>query len=747
MQPIKSVARIAVLCLCGAAALGADPANVIVRRDQWGVPHIHGRTHADAFFGMGYAQAEDYFFQLEDTCLQALGRYAEVKGQAGLRSDILNRSFQIASRSRNDFNELKPEHQAMAAAFAAGVNHYLQTHPKEKPRLLDHFEPWYVIAMDRHMLLHFVYGRTHAGKPVERKAGEVAALHQHGTIHNAWDADPARVSNLDLALREAIGSNAWAISGSRTESGAAMLFVNPHQPWYGMGQFYEAHLSSGEGLNFSGGCFYGNPFPTIGHNEFLGWTYTVNEPDNADAWRVRFDHPTDPLKYRYDVGWRTAEQWVENIGVREGKVVTDNAYTFRRTHHGPIVRRDGDHLIAAQVAGIFNLSRVDQALGMVLAKDYQQWRKAISHCAIPLFNVVYADRAGNIFYAFNGTIPRRDPQFDWTHPVDGSLPEADWKGIHSFDELPQVLNPSCGYVQSCNSSPFTTCDVEKDNPDRKQFPAYMLEDADKDLRRSKMSRWILSQAKHLTFDDLQTLAFDSRLYWAMTEIPALQDEFRVLGRTNAGLAAEISECWRHLSEWDYRSSVECTRTAVVVAWYEELFGVGYPAETLKSEYRDRSTWFQALKKAQKHVAGVYGTWKPQWGETHRLQRIKNQPDTKSAAFSLNTLLPSIPCAGTPGPLGIINTVYSSPEIPIVRPRRFALVGPSYLSVVEFTGKVNCASLVPFGASGRPRSPHFFDQAKLYSESRLKPAWFYPGEVASKTKVVLDLGQATMNSSP
>ena len=715
-----------------------ESVRVTVRRDQWGVPHIHGRTHADAFFGMGYAQAEDYFFQLEDTCLQALGRYAEVVGPAGLSSDILNRSFRIASRSRHDFDALKPAHQAMARGFADGVNHYLANHPKEKPRLIDHFEPWYVIAMDRQMLLHFVYGRTHIGKPRDRPVGEVASQGWDATPTKSWDLPAVPPDPLERSLREAVGSNAWAISGKRTNTGAAMLLVNPHQPWYGIGQFYEAHVSSDEGLNFTGACFYGNPFPTIGHNQFLGWTYTVNEPDNADAWMVKFDHPTDPLKYRYGKDWRTAQQWTEEIAVRNGRAVSHRSFTFRRTHHGPVVRRSGKHLIAVQVAGIFDLDRVDQALGMVLARNYQQWRAAISHCAIPLFNVVYADCEGNIFYAFNGTIPRRDPQFDWTRPVDGSLPATEWKGVHSFDELPQVLNPACGYVQSCNSSPYTTCDVESDNPIRSKTPEYLLEDADKDLRRSKMSRWILSRAEDLSFDDLQQLAFDSRLYWAMTEIPALQQGFQQLQKSQPALAADISECWTHLSSWDFRSSIDCTRTALTVAWYEELYGFGYPAETLKPAYQQRSTWFDALRKAKQHLSRLYGTWKPVWGDTHRLQRIMNQPDTKRAAYSLNTLLPSLPCSGTPGPLGIINTVYSSPEIPIVRPRRFALVGPSYLSVVEFTPRIKTASLVPFGANGHPRSPHFFDQAQLYSESRLKPVWFYSEEVERNSEISLQL---------
>ncbi|MDG2128227.1 MAG: penicillin acylase family protein [Fuerstiella sp.] len=711
-----------------------------ITRDRWGVAHIHGRTHADAFFGMGYAQAEDYFWQLEDTCIQSLGRYAEINGQDGIRSDILNRSFEIPRRSREDFQELKPEYQRMATAYADGINYYLKTHPEEKPRLISRFEPWYSIAMDRHMLLHFIYRQVHVGKPQDRGPDDVAlwSSAQSGMNSFAWDWQPLPKTGFAAEVREAVGSNAWAISGSRTKSGAAMLFINPHQPWYGIGQFTEAHIRSDEGLNFSGACFFGNPFPTIGHNEHLGWTYTVNAPDIADAWRVTFDDPDHPLNYRYGDGYREAQQWKETLRVKSHGTMTERQFTFRKTHHGPIVRRESDDtFLSAQVAGLFDLNRIHQALSMVLAQSFEEWRAAISHCAIPMFNVVYADNSNNIFYAYNATIPVRDPSFNWRQPVDGSRPAADWKGIHPFDDLPQVLNPQCGYVQSCNSAPFTTCHLESDNPSRDDFPSYMMEDAEVDMRRSKMSRHILKDVEDLTYGGLQQLAFDTRMYWALTELPKLKGDYDRLKREDSVLASEIGEYWEYLQNWDYRCTIEGAHATLMVAWYEELYGFGYPAETLKSQYAsDRLSWFTALKKAADKLKSLYGTWKKPWGEAHRLQRVADQPDVQHAGIRLNPIFENIPCPGAPGPLGIICTVYSSPEIRFIRPQRFAVVGASYMSVVEFDHHIRAASIMPFGASGRRQSPHFFDQARLYSQKKLKPAVFYMDEVQSaKARVV------------
>ena len=759
------------------------PNSVTIRRDEWGVAHVHGKTHADALFGMGYVQAEDYFWQLEDTCLRSLGRYAEVAGPAGLSSDILNRSFEIPRRSQADFLKLNVEHQSMAAAYAAGINQYLATHPETKPRRLVHIEPWHALAMDRHMILDFIYRQAHVKKPNGRGPDEIARSGQpaapagaafnippageRGTFDTnpkrnrgnaltpslalrvsvnsdrgqySWDFPPPQLSGFAADVQAAIGSNAWAIAGSKTASGSAMLFINPHQPWYGMGQFYEAHLSSDEGLNFSGASFFGNPFPTIGHNDYLGWTYTVNEPDMADAWRVTFDDAARPLFYRFDGAYREAIQWTETLQVKQDGMFVNRQITFRKTHHGPITSQENDTtFLAVQVAGLFDLNRATQAWGMVLARNYTEWRAAISHCAIPMFNVVYADRDGNIFYAYNGTIPIRDPAFQWTKPVDGSDPRTDWKGFHTFDELPQVFNPKSGYVQSCNSSPYTTTDSTIDNPPREKFPSYMLEDADFDSRRSKMSRLLLGKATGLTFDQLQDLAYDTTLYWPLIEIPNLQQDFARLQSSSPALAVEVAPCFAHLQEWDCKSSLDSTQTTLCIAWYEELYGFGYPAETLKTEYAtDRVTWFAALNKAAKKIKGLYGDWKHPWGKVHQLQRIPDQPDVQHAGIRLNGTDRRLSIAGTPGPLGIIYTVYSTPEIPIVRPERYAVVGASYMSVVEFSDPVRCQSVLPFGVSGRRTSPHFFDQAELYATRKFKPAWFSQEEVAghAKTTIVL-----------
>jgi acyl-homoserine-lactone acylase len=705
---------LALLLTPATTRLLADPAvdarslatSVTIQRDEWGVPHIYGPTDASTSFGLAYAQAEDYFWQIEDTYLQSLGRYAEVVGPSGLGSDVLIRMYEVPTRSKADFEQLDPELKAIGAAYAAGLNYFLEKHPQVKPRLIKHFEPWHVVAFDRFTLLSFMYSKSHAQKPVPAEYEE--------------------------RIAKTIGSNEWAIGPSKTKSKKAMLFINPHQPWYGYGQFYEAHVESGDGLHFSGSCFFGSPVLTMGHNEYLGWAHTVNEPDIADVYRETFDDPQHPLNYRYGDGYKTAVEWKDTILVakRGGKPV-EHHYTFRKTHHGPVINKeDATHALTVKIARIFDAVRIRQALAMSKAKNFAEWKAGISMLNLPMFNTAYADADGTIFYVYNASIPIRDPRYDWVQPVDGSDPRTEWKGIHPFDDLPQMLNPTDGYVQNCNSTPFLTAD--DGNPAASDFPQYMVEDKYRNRRRSQISRKLLREAHDVTFESWQRLAFDTTLYWPLTELPRYKQALTRLEKTHPQLAAEVKPYLEHLCNWDCRVTKDSTQATLCAEWYAELYGDRYPAEDLKPQYvEDVSKRFAALVGAAKKLKSLHGDWKVAWGKITRTQRQPNAGSIEEAGLLFRDQKPSLPLVGAPGPLGVAFTLYFTPSIPL-RKQRFGVVGGSFMGVYEFGPRVKAATVLQYGESGDPKSPHYFDQAKLYSETKFKTAWFYKDEVDSHT---------------
>jgi acyl-homoserine-lactone acylase len=691
--------------------------SVTIYRDAYGTPHIDGPTDAAVLFGLAYAQAEDNFWQVEDNYILSLGRYSEAHGPVGLNSDFLNRAFEIVPRSREDFStKCDPADQQLAAAFVAGLNYYLAKNPQVRPRIIHRFEPWHVLAFSRHMTLELCFRYTRLGGQVLPRSNP-----------RIWAAS---------------GSNAWAIAPSKTRDGNALLLVNPHLPQFGFAQLYEAHLHSGEGTNIAGAMFFGNPLPSVGHNEHLGWALTTNEPDIADVWRVNFDDRDNPLRYRYDNAAHHAVEWSETINVVGSHGLVPRKYTFRKTRHGPIVAQEDDqHYLAARVTDLFELRPMRQALRMAKAQNFVEFRQALSLLQIPFMNVLYADREGTIFYVYGGLIPRRESGFDWIKPVDGSDPKTAWHGFHAFEELPQLLNPKAGYVQNCNSSPFTTTHL--DNPNRSHFPKYMFEDADDDKRRAKRSREMLQARDDWTLELLEEAAFDTTMYWAVHEMPKFAAALEVVKNQSAELAGRAQPLLDDLRKWDGRITANSTAATLCSVWFETLYGNEYPGETLRPEYVDRPVaQIEALVAAAASLEQKFGDWRVRWGEVHRWQRHPQMIDPIPLPF--DDAVKSLPCLGGHGPMGLIFTEYYSPvvKIPFVETQRkhYGLVGPTYLAAYEFGDRYRGSTVVNFGESADPKSPHFFDQAALMSEGKFKPELFYWNDVLTAAKRSYHPGQ-------
>ncbi|MCA9075476.1 MAG: penicillin acylase family protein [Planctomycetaceae bacterium] len=737
------------LLVIGLSGVTADAAvnaaamaeSVTIHRDEWGVPHIDAPTDAAVAFGMAYAQCEDFFWQVEDSYILSIGRNAEVRGNEGVGSDYLQRVFEITRRAKEDYEQLDADIKAIADAYAAGLNYYLKTHPDVKPRLITQFEPWYLLAYDRFIMMGFMYGKSHAPRPeplgMDKKTADI----------NPW-IDPNNPLSLlsDRHIDQVVGSNQWAIAPSKTASGNAMLFVNPHQPWYGAGQFYEAHVKSDQGLHFSGSCFYGSPFPSMGHNEHLGWCHTVNEPDVADVYRETFDDPTNPLNYKYGDGYRQAATWNDVIRIRTENGIVEQPLRFLKTHHGPVVKQESEtSFLTVKFSRVLEGSRVQQGLAMAKASNLEEWIDAVSQLQLPMFNCAYADRDGNIFYLYNGAIPIRDPSFDWTQPVDGSDPRTEWQGLHPVDQLPQVLNPPCGWLQNCNSTPYITAD--ESNPALGDYPRYMVEEFDKDRRRAKVSRKLLREAQNVTYDDWQKLAFDTTLYWPMVNQSVWERDLAEMQSKSPELATEVEPYLSHLLDWNCVVTNDCTRSVLCAAWYATLYGDKYPAETISPEYRlDETQKYTALVKAAKLLEGKYKSWQVAWGDLHRLQRVPyvNSPD--GTVPFLRDDQPSLPCVGAPGPMGVAFTVYCTPDLEHLQ-KRYAVVGASFVATYEFGDRITADSLLQFGVNGNPDSPHYFDQAKLLSERKLKKAWFYEDEVKANTVRSYHPGETELVKAP
>jgi acyl-homoserine lactone acylase PvdQ len=402
--------------------------SVTIYRDTYGVPHVYGPTDASVVFGFIYAQAEDNFPQIEENYIRALARASEIYGEssvgtfegASLGDDFLVKLLEIPRLSIAEYERASPRTRELCDAVANGLNYYLAQNPGVKPRLISHFEAWYVLALIRFKRYADVFS-------------DLTHIHHKELL----------LSTPSMAAGKE--SNVWAISPVKSVTGHAMLVINPHDPFLGLSQFYEGHLHSEEEWDLSGATFFGWPFPHLGHNQYLGWSQTNNLPNIANTYEEVFDDPAHPLAYRYGSGYRTAIEWTDEIKIKTSSGFSTRRLMLRKTHHGPIVAIRNGKPLAVKLGKLEEGGIVDQMYEMGKARSFPEFKKALSRQAVPFMNTIYADREGNIFYIYGGAIARRSTKFDWTKPVDGSIPETEWQGYHSLNELPQLTNPRGGF--------------------------------------------------------------------------------------------------------------------------------------------------------------------------------------------------------------------------------------------------------------------------------------------------------------
>ncbi len=669
--------------------------SVTIYRDNYGVPHVYGPTDTSCAFGYMYASAEDNFWQIEDSYIRALGRASEVYGARTLDDDQLVRALEIPRLAKAEYDRSSPRSKDLLQASIDGLNYFLQRNPQVKPRLITKFEPWHILAFNRYALYYqFIYRRSGL-RPEEIKS--ITEPQNAKVSELRSDRPDEEFKNLLVAQ----GSNMWAVTPAKSASGHALLFINPHQPFFGTGQWYEGHVHSDEGWDMSGASFFGSSFPTIGHNEFLGWSHTVNAPDILDVWEEAFDKAGDPLAYRYDGGYRQAAEWKDTIKIKGENGLTERTFTFRKTHHGPVVAKRNGKWLSLRMAQFEEGGQVDEWYAMTKSRNLEEFKKAMSAVAVPMFNALYADREGNIFYVYNGAVPRRSEKFDWSKPVDGSTSETEWHGYHAFNELPQMTNPKSGFLQNCNSTPFMTTIFE--NPDPKAFPKYMI--GEPDTARARVSRRILFNKDKFTFDEWAKAGFDTYVIQAETEIPEL------LKAWEKNPSAKAAEAVAELQNWDHVSRSNSVPMTLFMLWHEKQYGTSVirPPKAPQDPV-------QSMEQVIDDLTATFGAWQVPWGDLNRLER---RASSGEEPFSDD--VKSLPVAGAPGDVGIVFNFYARPEKK--QKRRYGVAGHSFISVVDFGQEPRARSILVFGENSDPSSPHYFDQSELYARQEFKPAYF------------------------
>ncbi|MCS0584835.1 penicillin acylase family protein [Massilia pinisoli] len=702
-QPADTAAAFAPADL---ARMRATARRVTILRDTWGIPHVFGKTDADAVFGMLFAQAEDDFNRVELNYINALGRLAEVEGEKEIWRDLRMKLYIDPVELKATYAASPAWLKALMDAYADALNWYLVTHPQVRPKLIRRFEPWMALAFSEGSI-----------------GGDIETISLKGLEAFYGKAPQPAVARADAGPGfdpEPRGSNGFAIAPRRTADGHALLMINPHTSFYFRP---EIHMVSEEGLNAYGAVTWGQFFVYQGFNDRIGWMHTSGGGDVIDEYLETVSSHDGRWTYRYGGTERAVRAKTITLPYRTDKGMASSTVTAYFTHHGPVIRAQDGKWVSVKMMND-PMHALMQSYGRTKARDYAAFYKVMQLRTNSSNNTVYADADGNIAYFHGNFIPRRDPRFDWTKPVDGSDPATEWQGLHDVAETITVFNPKSGYISNTNNWPCTG--FGESSPDCSKYPPYMWS-LPQNPRGIHAER-VLHDAHDLTLDGLIAKAYDSYLTAFEPLVPAVVKDWDALPDADplkARLAAQVAL----LRGWDLRFSTTSVPTSLAVYWGQDM--VKQSSARAKEAHMPVIDFVQtrltprerldALARASDKLQADFGDWRTPWGEINRYQRLSGAVDQR-----YDDSKPSLPVGFTSANWGSLASFGMT--APQTTKRIYGDRGNSFVAAVEFGTRVRAKSILAGGESGDPASPHFADQAAMYSRGEFKDVLYYRADI-------------------
>lgn len=682
--------------------------QVTIIRDNWGIPHIYGKTDADAVFGLLYAQCEDDFPRIELNYIEKLGRLSEVKGESMLYNDLEIRLLIDSTDAIADYKKAEPWLKKLLVAYADGINYFLKTHPSVKPALLTHFEPWYPLL--------WTDGSIGAINTADISTAELKSFY-------SGDNKMSLAKPETLDLEQLIGSNGFAFAPSKTASGNAILYINPHVTFYFRP---EVQVQSEEGLNAYGAVTWGQFFVYQGFNENCGWMHTSCNVDVADVYAEKITTKNKKLFYEYNGQLKPVKEKIIKLKYLENSVLKTKLITTYFTHHGPIMAKREGKWVSLKSHNRAMLSLI-QSWKRTKAKGFEDYKSIMDLKQNTSNSTVFADNKGNIAFWHGNFVPIRDKKLNWSKLMDGSISSTEWQGLHPVAETVHSYNPINGWLQNCNSTPYTC--AGENSPKKSDYLPYMAPDGE-NFRGINAVR-VLDKGTNYTIDKVIESGYDTYLAAFEVLIPALVKAFE--NNKNDSIYAALKEPINVLKKWDYRSAENSIATTLAIEWAQKLTPV---IQKLYIEEGETDQVFNTKKMAGtasakelltplstvvNELKTKFGKWEIAWGELNRFQRltgnIQSQYDDNQA---------STPVGFASALWGCLPS-YNSKYYPNTK-KRYGVGGNSFVCAVEFGPKIKAKSLLAGGENNNPNSPHFNDQLTMYTKGQFKEVLFYKEDV-------------------
>jgi acyl-homoserine-lactone acylase len=707
------------------ARLQREAQAVTITRDDWGIAHVHGKTDADAVFGMIYAQCEDDFSRVQSNLLDALGWTARAEGKSAVWADLREQLWIDPAMLKSDYAKSPGWLKNLMIAWADGLNFYLATHPDVHP-VIAHYEPW--------MALSFTEGSI-GGDITRVDLSDLAAF---------YGADPATTVALAQATPatwvDPTGSNGIAIAPKLTADGHALLLINPHVTF----NFRtESQMSSDEGLDAYGASTWGQFFIYQGFNRHVGWMHTSTGVDAVDEFAETVKKRDGQYVYRFGEQWLPVKTRAIAIHYRadDGSMKTRN-FTAFFTQHGPIVRGENGKWIAEALMNR-PVPALKQSWLRTKATDLASYMKVAELKANSSNNTLFADDKGEIAFLAPQFVPRRDNRFDYLMPVDGSNPATAWQGMTPLADMPNAINPPNGWAMNTNNWPYSA--AGKYSPRRGDFPQYM--DSFGENARGVHATKMLTGAKDFTKAKLIADDFDPYLPAFARLIPILVKDYDALP-TSDPLKAKLAGPIALLRAWDYRWGSASIATTVAVTWGDTLWNevaeqarasgldaheTDMQVPDYMAEHAGSAARLHALAEAVDRLQKDFGYWGVPWSQVNRYQRLDDaiHPHFDDAKPSIGVPFTS----SRWGSLAASNA-HRWPNTA----KYYGRSGNSFVAVIEFGPKVSARAIHVGGQSGHPDSPHFTDQAPRWASGDLRTVYFWPDQLKGHTERVYHPGK-------
>lgn len=646
--------------------------------DSWGVPHIYATSEHNLYYSFGWSQMRSHGDLIMKLYGQARGTAAEYWGVEYLKTDLLVQQVNLPQMAEIGLNNLSENELSIIQSFADGFNAYAKAHPEsisKKFSVVLPIKPFDIVAHGyRVFYLEFLIRRS-----------------------------------LSQSQKWTLGSNAWAVGPTKSKSNNALLLANPHLPWYDFWLFYEAHLNL-DNLNLYGATLVGFPFIGIGFNEYLGWTHTVNTIDNVDVYEIT----TKNDKYLLDGKYHDIDKQTRYLKLKEnsGNYRVDTLIV-KTTQHGIILREKGNKAIAIRFSKMKNPPNIlKQWYEMGKSTSYEAFENALKLNELPLFNVIYADKGGNILYYFGGHVPKKSIEDwnTWRGIVCGDESSDIWNTYHNYEELPKILNPENGWLQNANDPPYTSTIPTAIDPEN--YPGYL---APNNMGfRPQQSANLLLQDDEITFDELIEYKHSTNVGLAeriLDDFIPLKDQVK---DSTTRAAFEV------LDSWDKNFNADSKGAVLFISWIQKLAGrnLNMIFETPWSfdkpittpfGIKDKEKAILALTEASQLLIENFGTLEVEYGEAYR---------TKVGKFDF-------PANGGFGHLGLFRTLaFQQKE----DGKYYAYHGDSFVAVVEFGYIITAKVLLSYGNSSQSGNKHIGDQLSLFAEKKMRDALIYRKDV-------------------